>query len=60
MYFISGLLIGSYLWGSLADVFGRKVILLLAMLLNGVFGLASAFSPNFFFFFFFRIFSGIA
>lgn len=54
-----GMLIGGYLWGSLADVFGRKGTLFTAMLLNGVCGAIAAFSPNFLFFLFFRFFSGI-
>ena len=53
------MLIGGYLWGSLADVFGRKGTLITAMLLNGVCGLIAAFSPNFLFFLFFRLASGI-
>ena len=54
-----GMLIGSYLWGTLADAFGRKVTLMTAMLLNGVCGLISAMSPNFEFFLIFRLLSGI-
>ena len=47
------------MWGSFADVFGRKKILQTAMLWNGIFGLVSAFSPNFGFFLFCRLSSGI-
>lgn len=55
----AGMLVGGFLWGSLADALGRKVTLLTAMLLNGVCGFVSAFSPNFFFFLTFRFISGI-
>ena len=47
------------MWGSFADAIGRKVTLVTAMLWNGLFGLASAFSPNFGLFLFFRFASGI-
>ena len=55
----TGMLVGGYLWGSLADALGRKMTLMTAMLLNGVSGLVSAFSPNFAFFLVFRFISGI-
>ena len=58
-YMYVGMLFGSYLWGSIADVCGRKKTLVIAMLWNGVFGLVSAFSPNFAFFLVFRLASGI-
>lgn len=57
--YCSGMLIGSYIWGSLADVFGRKSTLLTAMLINGICGLVSAFSPNFYVFLLLRFTSGI-
>ncbi len=47
------------MWGSLADAIGRKVTLVTAMLWNGIFGFASAFSPNFAIFLVFRLASGI-
>ena len=55
----SGMLIGGYTWGSLADVLGRKSTLMTAMLFNGICGLVSSLSPNFLFFLFFRLASGI-
>ena len=57
--FNAGMLIGGLLWGSMADVFGRKGTLLTAMLLNGVCGVVAAFSPNFLFFLFVRVASGM-
>lgn len=57
--YFTGMLIGGYTWGSLADVFGRKRTLMTAMLFNGVCGLVSSLSPNFIFFLIFRLASGI-
>ena len=54
-----GMMFGGYVWGSLADVQGRRNILRYAMLVNGLFGLISAFSPNFGFFAFCRFMSGL-
>lgn len=54
-----GMLFGSYIWGSLADISGRRFTLLISFTINGVMGFLSAFSPNFVVFLFFRFFSGI-
>lgn len=54
-----GMMIGGYLWGGLADVIGRRPCLISAMLLNGVCGLISSFSVNFYMFLAFRLASGI-
>lgn len=54
-----GMLFGSYLWGSLADISGRRFTLLISFTINGVMGFLSAFSPNYVVFLFFRFFSGI-
>jgi VNT family MFS transporter (synaptic vesicle glycoprotein 2) len=53
-----GIIFGSYFWGGLADIFGRKFILIISLTVNGAFGLASAFSPNFVAFMIFRFCSG--
>jgi VNT family MFS transporter (synaptic vesicle glycoprotein 2) len=42
-----GIIFGSYFWGGLADIFGRKFILIISLTVNGAFGLVSAFSPSF-------------
>ena len=47
------------MWGSWADIVGRKSCLVTSLLVNGAFGIASAFSPNFLAFMFFRFFSGV-
>ena len=54
-----GMLFGSYCCGGFADVVGRRLVLLLSLTLNGVFGLLSAFSPNFFIFLICRFISGL-
>lgn len=54
-----GMLFGGYLWGGLSDLSGRRCTLLLSLTLNGVFGLSSAFAPNYATFLVFRFISGI-
>ncbi|EDV21361.1 uncharacterized protein TRIADDRAFT_36521, partial [Trichoplax adhaerens] len=54
-----GMMVGGYVWGGLADVQGRRNILRYALFVNGLFGLISAFSPNFGFFAFCRFMSGL-
>ena len=53
-----GMLFGSYIWGSLADVTGRRMTMLLSLTCSGVFGLASAFVPSYWLFTLMRFFSG--
>lgn len=42
-----GMLFGSYIWGSVADVVGRRPTLVCSLTVSGLFGLASAFAPNY-------------
>ncbi|PPQ71063.1 hypothetical protein CVT26_011465 [Gymnopilus dilepis] len=42
-----GLIIGASVWGVLADLIGRRVSFNITLFLAGVFGIASAASPNF-------------
>ena len=53
-----GMLFGSYFWGSLSDLSGRRSTLLISLTVNGVFGLCSAFAPNYSVFLVFRFLSG--
>lgn len=41
-----GMLVGGWLWGTLADRYGRKSTLMVALLLNSIAGFLSAFSPT--------------
>ena len=54
-----GMLFGSFVWGGLSDVSGRRFTLIASMSVNGVFGLLSAFAPNFTTFVVCRFVSGI-
>ncbi|XP_070536899.1 synaptic vesicle glycoprotein 2C-like isoform X2 [Ptychodera flava] len=54
-----GMMIGSYFWGSLADIRGRKAVLVYSLLMNGIFGLLSSFMQSFWPFLLMRFLSGI-
>ena len=54
-----GMLIGSYLWGGLADISGRRTVLLMSLFVNSFFAFLSAFSPNYYFLLIARFLSGI-
>ncbi len=53
-----GMLFGSYIWGGLADVIGRRTTLIGSLAVSAIFGILSAFSPWFWLFVVFRFFSG--
>lgn len=54
-----GMMVGGYVWGSFSDVVGRRTCLVTSLAVNGLFGLASAFSPTYVLFLFFRFWSGV-
>lgn len=53
-----GMLFGSYIWGSMADIVGRRTTLMASLTISAVFGFVSAFSPWFWLFVLCRFFSG--
>ena len=55
-----GMVIGSYIWGCLADTKGRKVVLIATLLMDGIVGIASSFVQYFWIFLFFRFCNGFA
>ncbi|XP_046592322.1 synaptic vesicle glycoprotein 2C isoform X1 [Neodiprion lecontei] len=55
-----GMVCGSYFWGCLADIKGRRTALLAALFLDGCAGLTSAFVPNYWVFAFLRFLNGFA
>ncbi|XP_002734267.1 synaptic vesicle glycoprotein 2B-like [Saccoglossus kowalevskii] len=54
-----GMMVGSYFWGALGDVRGRKAVLVYSLFMNGFFGLASSFMQSYVPFLFMRFLSGI-
>ena len=58
--FFVGMLIGAAGFGRLADRIGRRNLLIITVLIDAVFGLASAVAPNFFVLAGFRFMTGLA
>ncbi len=58
--FFVGMLIGAAVFGRLADRIGRRNLLIITVLIDAVFGLASAVAPNFFVLAVFRFMTGLA
>uniref|UniRef100_A0AAX7SYQ3 Solute carrier family 22 member 6 n=1 Tax=Astatotilapia calliptera TaxID=8154 RepID=A0AAX7SYQ3_ASTCA len=58
--YMGGVLVGAFLFGSLADKYGRRILLLMSYLLMAVSGTCAAFSPSFPLFCFFRFGCGMA
>jgi MFS family permease len=54
-----GMTVGGWLWGSLADRYGRKFPLMIALAMNAAFGVMSAISVNYSMFLVFRVLSGV-
>ena len=53
------MMLGGYMWGTLADIYGRRTVLLCSLTLNGLGGLASSLSQSFPVFLVLRFVSGI-
>ena len=58
--FFAGMFVGAWGFGALADRWGRRRVFLVTVLLDAVFGLLSALSPNFAVLLVFRFFTGMA
>lgn len=58
--FFLGMLIGAASFGRLADRFGRRKVLLITVAMDAIFGLASAFAPDFTTLLILRFLTGIA
>jgi MFS family permease len=51
------MMIGGLIWGNLADLIGRRPVLIMALGISGLFGLASSLAQSFLPFVIFRFFS---
>ncbi|MGQ4273934.1 MFS transporter [Terrihabitans sp. B22-R8] len=57
--FFLGMLIGAFVFGRVADRIGRRRVLIITVLIDAVFGLASAFAPDFAWLLAFRFLTGV-
>lgn len=46
--YMFGLLVGAVLFGALADKYGRRIIILIGLAIQAIFGVGAAFAPNFY------------
>jgi VNT family MFS transporter (synaptic vesicle glycoprotein 2) len=58
-FFFLGMMVGGYLWGTLADLHGRRAVLLWSLALNALGGLSSSFAQEYWLFALLRFVSGI-
>ena len=54
-----GMIVGGYIWGGLADINGRRTVLILSLFFNSFFAFVSSLSPNFYSLLIFRFLSGV-
>lgn len=54
-----GMMIGGYCWGSLADIHGRRSVLIWSMFINALAALTSSISQSYYLFLFCRLVSGM-
>ena len=53
------MMVGGYFWGSMADKFGRRSVLMGSLTVNGLGGLVSSFSQVYWLFIIMRFISGV-
>lgn len=54
-----GMMVGGYIWGSLGDIYGRKNVLVVSLMVNAIAGIVSSFMQGFPLFFTMRFISGL-
>lgn len=55
----TGMMVGGYVWGYLADRRGRRSVLVVSLAVNGTFGAVASLAPSFWLFLLLRFFSGV-
>ncbi|CAB0006999.1 unnamed protein product [Nesidiocoris tenuis] len=55
-----GMMLGAYVWGSIADALGRRKVLIVISFMNALCIVASSFSQSYLFFMLFRFLNGVA
>lgn len=55
-----GMMVGAYVWGSIADTMGRKKVLIVISIMNGLCIVASSFCQTYLLFMIFRFLNGVA
>ncbi|MFD2238023.1 MFS transporter [Aureimonas populi] len=58
-FFFLGMLVGAFVFGRLADRIGRRPVLFIAIILDAIFGVASAFAPDLQWLLFLRFMTGV-